>query len=289
MTCLLALLLACSDKAPGPDGGTPNPDGGTTLPSDSGTTSPSDGGTPDGGTPDGGTPDGGTSDGGTSDGGTTDGGTSRAHAYDCPPPPHDAITFTAGTLHADQAFTYESEHSTMPSGWTLVLSGASYTHPDDCASLIKDQALWSPIKYGERVGDYLFQLAMTVPGTTREEFLGEHLDNGGLLASPDFSAHWLRIGWHDGKAFHWVDSMPHGWTLSKVCVGDIGVEYAYVTVLFDPIDGPYQTNLYNPLHQPIWFEAEILGTGRDPRSCFVTAWGDKVDLDEWLAEDEPAD
>ena len=255
MTPSLLVLLGCTAKYPSPG------DGATTVPTDGG----SSGTTP------------------TEPTEPTE-PTGRTHAYSCSAPPADAITFSGGTVHADQLFT-QDEPQSMPAGWTLLVTGASYTHADSCETLVEDQALWRPIKEGDRVGDYLFEVMLTVPGTDKSAYLGEHADNGGHVANPSFSAHWSRIGWHDGDQYHWVDSLPHGWTNSTVCVGDVGVDYIYLTVLFDPRGGPYETNLRNPLSQPIWFDVEITATGVDPRSCFVTAWQKGMDLDALLGDE----
>ncbi len=76
-----------------------------------------------------------------------------------------------------------------------------------------------------------------------------------------------------------VNSLPNGWTESKVCVGFISPDYLYLTVLWDPKDGPYTTNDFVRTDRPIWFDMEIWPTGgsdpSDPegskhRSCALT-------------------
>ncbi len=187
----------------------------------------------------------------------------------------------------------------MPDGMVLILTGVSYVAEDHCINLTEyfDSteygSVWlltDPIKNGERVGDYLFKLNLTIPGASLSDYIGEFTDGGGHTANPSFSAHQLMLGWHDGEKYHHVYSLPDGMTKSTVCVESFSREHMKLTVLFDPLDGPFTTNHHTQLHQPIFFTADIWATNMGPdeatrnRSCMMNVADGSKTLDEIFAE-----
>lgn len=274
---LLLLPLAC----PSTPGETPGPslttDGGTTT-DGGGTTSPTDGGTA--------TTDGGTTLTGPSpedEGGVTPDTGKPVPTWTCPAPPEDAWVFHAGTVVSDQAYFRSEDNG---NGWMLTATGISYVHEQECTSLVPYNWFEHEVKSGLRPGDFLFELMLTVPGDGITDWLGEHDSGGGYLFHREFSAHYLKIGWRDDpkSVYHMVHSLPHGWTDSTVCVSYLSPDRLYLTVLWDPAEGPYRTNAWTSIDHPIWFDLEIWPTANeygayDPvhgsrRSCAVTAWAD---------------
>lgn len=271
MTLLLVLTLACTRSGPKDPGETPTGgDGG-------GTTST----TTDGGST---VPDGGTTDGGgttSTDGGGTDGRKPIPTAA-CPPPPDDAVVFHAGTVVVDQVYAYFSYNSRHEEGWHLIATGLSYDHDLPCEDAAWGNVLFDDIKLGRAPEQFWFEFSLFLPGLSIEGWLGEHTLEHGPYPAKDRIGHNLKIGWRDTGATYpsMVSSLPNGWTESKVCVGTISPDYLYLTVLWDPKDGPYRTNDFVRTDQPIWFDMEIWPTGgsdpADPagsrhRSCAVTS------------------
>jgi len=226
-----------------------------------------------------------TTDGGTpADGGTTTEtwGPGRPVSYTCPDPPDDAVRVRMGTAIAHQVF-YEYNENTWPVRvltprfplYALKVRGLSYTDPDSCAALDVENLYMLDVRNGVKLNEYDIELLVTLPGTGVEDWLGEHGDGGGHLVRPDRGAHQLSFGYHDGTTYHWIDSLPYGWTRSTVCMGEITPEFTYLTVLFDPADGPYMTNHRNPWTRPLWLEIILTATGSeekvDPMDCASTA------------------
>ena len=164
------------------------------------------------------------------------------------------------------------------SGWYVAVSGLSYVHHQACQDIYRLNTLLEEVKSGARPGEYLFELVLSIPGTRIGDWLGEHGSGNGHLWNREFAAHQLKVGWRDDEDYHVVSSLPWGWTQSTICVGSITPDYLYLTVLWDPVDGPFTTNHHTQLHQPIWFDMEIWPTGEyDPvygshRSCALTGW-----------------
>ena len=235
-------------------------------------------------------------DGGATDGGTPDGGTTLPSepvpTYDCPAPPKDAWIFHAGTLVSDQVYYRTEENG---DGWQVIVTGISYVHEQACRDLVEYNKFERPVKEGDRPGDFLFELAMSVPGAGPTDWLGEHDSGNGYMLNPSFPAHHLKIGWRDApdQDYHFVQALPFGWTESTICVGYLSPDRLYLTVLWDPVEGPYRTNLHTSIDHPIWFDMEIWPTSDgwgdyDPvygahRSCALTAWVGDVSEEELFA------
>ncbi len=239
-------------------------------------------------------------DGGTStetDGGGSDGGGGSALEFlrpiptmSCPAPPEGARVFSAGTVIADQSFIYDDlsdkkdiEEDEAWQGWALVATGLSYIHEDPCYDLAYMNHYDRDVKQGRASGQLWFELAVNVPGTTVHDWLGVHPQGSGDMKSRLESNHLLTIGWRDEGDLYarFVSALPQGWTRSEVCVGTVSPDYVYLTVLWDPAEGPYRTNDWTRTDQPIWFDVEIWRTGGgDPsdilaskhRSCMSTSW-----------------
>lgn len=259
MTLLFAiLLLGCTDKSgppatgdgDGADGSTP-PDG-RPLVEGSGETTP-----------------------GETDGGTTPPLT-PIPTYACPAPPADARVYHAGTIISDQAYYANGDNGT---GWTLIATGISYVHDEPCQDVVAYNKYNRDVKAGEKPGEIHFEFIASVPGSSVEDWLGEHDSGGGYLMNPDFAAHLVKIGWRDGpeEDYHLVHSLPYGWTESTLCIGYISPDRLYLTLLWDPVEGPYRTNTFTSIDVPIWIDMEIWPTDLEPeygshRSCALTAW-----------------
>ena len=195
----------------------------------------------------------------------------------CPAAPADALTFHTGSIVAQQSFVRDGNGS-LGRGYVLLATGLSYIDSVECKDwhAYTDQDWKFPVKRGERTGEYLFELALTVPGDELQDYLGLHDDGGAFLFNPDFAANQVQIGWHDGEDYHWVETLPQGWTDTKVCIDSLTADHIRATVLFDPLEGPYSRNERNLLLQPIWFELEAWATGDDlsktKHSCYSTVW-----------------
>lgn len=267
---VLALHLGCSS------GSKPAVETSTT------TTYPSDGGS-DGGA------DGGSDDGGADGGGEAPEFLRPVPTYSCPPPPEGARVFSGGTIIADQIFTYDDydkatyseEHEWQ--GWAIIATGLSYTHEQACYDIAYMNRYDRDVKEGRANGEFWFELAVYVPGTTAEHWIGVHPQSSGNLRHRTDPNHIVTIGWRDEGDLYprFVSALPQGWTRSEVCVGTVSPDYVYLTVLWDPADGPYRTNDWTRTDQPIWFDLEIWRTGGgDPaniraskhRSCMSTSW-----------------
>ncbi|MCK6507814.1 hypothetical protein L6R53_31355 [Myxococcota bacterium] len=284
MTPLAAALLlstACTDK------GTASPDPTTPAEGDGGTvTTPSDGGRPL------------TEDGPTVPTGTTDGGTTipgdPIPTFTCPAPPKDARVFHAGTLISDQFYLKDTGKGDL---WEVIVTGISYVHDQPCRDLVAWNAFDRQVKAGEKPGEYHFELIADIPGSGLNDWLGTHDSGGGYRLNGKFAAHQLKIGWRDGpdEDYDVVYSLPFGWTESTLCVGYLSPDRLYLTVLWDPVEGPYRTNDYTSLDVPIWFDMEIWPTDLDPvygghRSCAQTGWSGWTTDDlfagyDWLGKD----
>lgn len=213
--------------------------------------------------------------------------------YSCPAPPSNARVFRAGTVVAEQAYTNSSyEHDlTETYGWDispqnglwLIATGISYTHHRRCRELVRGNRFQDEVKNGDRPGEFFFDLMVFLPYLDLASWLGEHTLDHGVFTDPDNVGHALRIGWRDAGDPHpmMVNSLPNGWTQSKICIGTISPDYVYMTVLWDPVDGPYRTNDFVRTDQPIWFDMEIWRSGggdptdvegSDHRSCASTHW-----------------
>ncbi|MCK6504716.1 hypothetical protein L6R53_15140 [Myxococcota bacterium] len=168
--------------------------------------------------------------------------------------------------------------SSLKRGYELRATGVSYEDTVPCKEwqYYLNQDWRFPVKRGEQPGHYIFEVSLTIPADDIKDILGEHDDGGAFLFNPRFAANQVYIGWHDGESYHWVDSLPQGWTDSKVCIEAVSVDHLKATVLFDPLDGPYTRNEHNNLQQPIWFELEAWATGFDsykyPHTCLATVW-----------------
>ncbi|MCK6506018.1 hypothetical protein L6R53_21985 [Myxococcota bacterium] len=294
---LLPLLLACTRADPDP--GTP-PDDSRTPPLPSHQGEPLGGeGTDGGGYGSGGLFPGDGGDATPPDEGVPNDSGLPIPTYDCPPPPDDAWVFHAGTVISDQVYYrnayWENE------GWEAIVTGISYVHDWDCIFQVYYNRLENEVKAGERPGEFYFELHLTVPGQGITDWLGEHDGGGGYLYHRDFAAHYLKIGWRDSPrdTFHFVHSLPFGWTDSTVCVGYISPDRLYMTVLWDPADGPYRTNKWTHIDHPIWFDMEIWPSSDelgdydpihgDHRSCALTAWGGVTEVElfsgfDWLGQ-----
>ncbi len=219
--------------------------------------------------------------------------------YACPPPPDDALTFSVGTVHAEHAFididATDPVYSPLnEKAWDLVVSGLSYTHEKACVDLTAMNEYKLDIIEGRAPGQFWFEMGLQVPGSRIEDWIGVHPQgNGDMTRTATESNHTLTIGWRDADHTypHFVSNLPHGWTASEVCIGQVRPDYIYLTVLWDPVDGPYRTNDWMPMDQPIWFDMEIWrsdgGDLNDPegsrhRSCMALAWN-------FVPEEEPDD
>ena len=208
----------------------------------------------------------------------------------CPPPPEGARVFSAGTVIADQSFVYADYEGRSFyydqsdwQGWALIATGLSYVHEDRCYDLAYMNHFDRDVKQGRANGQLWFELAVHVPGTTVDDWLGVHPQGSGDMKSRVEANHLLTIGWRDEGDLYprFVSALPQGWTRSEVCVGTVSPDYVYLTVLWDPAEGPYRTNDWTRTDQPIWFDVEIWRTvGGDPsdvmaskhRSCMSTSW-----------------
>lgn len=175
--------------------------------------------------------------------------------YDCPDPPDDAITFTAGTHQADWIFYRDPDGRR---GFHVISTGLSYRHDRACEDILPDMQILHDVKDGKQPGEYTFQLVATLPGTQVEHWLGEFPMNDGHIWS-HIPAHLLKLGWNDGDGYQWVFSMPNGWTQSTLCVEAVSPDYLKLTMLWDPLDGPFTTNHHTQVHQPIFFELHAGG------------------------------
>jgi hypothetical protein len=174
-------------------------------------------------------------------------------------------------------------------------SGISYTHEDSCVDLAPMNLYDRDVKTGAAPGEFWFELALNVPGTKVEDFLGLHPQGDGNMNHPTEANHELTIGWRDKDDSYarFVSALSQGWTRSEVCVGQVRPDYVYLTVLWDPAEGPYRTNDWVRTDQPIWFDMELWRTGggdpKDPtgsahRSCMALHWyfwPDYSDKDPW--------
>ncbi len=230
-------------------------------------------------------------------------------SYPCPAPPEDAVRIQLGTVLAHQGFYSGTPHIGATSWdpnetsyvpilypfYALKLRGLSYTDGDSCALLDTDHLYYLDVRRGTIVNQYDIDLQLTIPGDSVDDFLGEHGDGGGHMVRPDRAAHQLNFGWHDGQHYHWVNSLPYGWTRSTVCIGELSPEFTYLTILFDPSDGPYMTNVRNRWTRPLFIEARLVGTGLEEgvapldckknrnrcRSCFETVYASST-REDWF-------
>jgi len=67
------------------------------------------------------------------------------------------------------------------------------------------------------------------------------------LYNYEYPAHKIKLGWNNGDGYHVVTSLPHGWTQSTVCIASVSPTDVSMTVLLDPVDGPYRTCSVPPI------------------------------------------
>ncbi len=214
--------------------------------------------------------------------------------YDCPPPPDDAITFTIGTMQADQIFYhyFGPVDNDEFQGWHMAISGISYVRDEYCHNILHRQEQFNDIKAGEQPGEYTVELLFSLPGDSVEDWLGEFPMNDGHLWS-HLPAHVAKIGWNDTDHYQWVNTLPNGWTGSTLCIGTVSPDYVHLTFLWDPLDGPFTTNQFTQVHQPIFFDATVWRYGTEPelgiqRVCSSTAWMGVEEADIFGGYDWPA-
>ena len=98
------------------------------------------------------------------------------------------------------------------------------------------------------------------------------------LYNYEYPAHKIKLGWNNGDGYHVVTSLPHGWTQSTVCIASVSPTDVSMTVLLDPVDGPYRTNEFTSFDHPIWFDIHVQAhppkTVDNPtgQACALTAW-----------------